>query len=308
MENLGGIVRMDWKKRCVLVTGATGFLGSRLLLNLVKKGYNVIVLKRSFSNTWRIKDALSQTKSYDIDKIDIERVFNENEIEGIIHLATDYGRKNSNDVIHQMFKANIDLPTELLALGTKYGTNFFINTHTYADNKYNLYSATKSAFMEIARFFIANYQVKFINMRLEYMYGERDDDTKFIPFVIKSILEGKEIRATKGEQKRDFIHVQDVVDAYLKVLDNLENFNEDFMEFEIGTGKSISLKDFVSKIEEEIGKRANINWGAVPYRKNEIFDSKARIEKAKKYLRWDPKYDIYSGLKKTIDWYKEVIR
>ena len=299
---------MDWKKRCVLVTGATGFLGSRLLLNLVKKGYNVIVLKRSFSNTWRIKDALSQTKSYDIDKIDIERVFNENEIEGIIHLATDYGRKNSNDVIHQMFKANIDLPTELLALGTKYGTNFFINTHTYADNKYNLYSATKSAFMEIARFFIANYQVKFINMRLEYMYGERDDDTKFIPFVIKSILEGKEIRATKGEQKRDFIHVQDVVDAYLKVLDNLENFNEEFTEFEIGTGKSISLKDFVSKIEEEIGKRANINWGAVPYRKNEIFDSKARIEKAKKYLRWDPKYDIYSGLKKTIDWYKEVIR
>lgn len=299
---------MDWKKRCVLVTGATGFLGSRLLLNLVKKGYNVIILKRSFSNTWRIKDALSQTKSYDIDKIDIERVFNENEIEGIIHLATDYGRKNNNDVIHQMFKANIDLPTELLALGTKYGTNFFINTHTYADNKYNLYSATKSAFMEIARFFIANYQVKFINMRLEYMYGERDDDTKFIPFVIKNILEGKEIRATKGEQKRDFIHVQDVVDAYLKVLDNLENFNEDFMEFEIGTGKSISLKDFVSKIEEEIGKRANIKWGAVPYRKNEIFDSKARIEKAEKYLRWDPKYDIYSGLKKTIDWYKEVIR
>ena len=298
---------MDWKKRCVLVTGATGFLGSRLLLNLVKKGYNVIVLKRSFSNTWRIKDALSQTKSYDIDKIDIERVFNENEIEGIIHLATDYGRKNSNDVIHQMFKANIELPTELLALGTKYGTNFFINTHTYADNRYNLYSATKSAFMEIARFFVANYQVKFINMRLEYMYGERDDDTKFIPFVIKSILEGKEIRATKGEQKRDFIYVQDVVDAYLKVLDNLENFNEEFMEFEIGTGKSISLKDFVSKIEEEIGKRANIKWGAVPYRKNEIFDSKARIEKAKKYLRWDPKYDTCSGLKETIDWYRGVI-
>ena len=292
----------------ILITGATGFLGSHLLHKLIREKFNVIILKRSFSNTWRIKDALSQTKSYDIDKMDIERVFNENEIEGIIHLATDYGRKNNNDVIRQMFKANIDLPTELLALGTKYGTNFFVNTHTYADNKYNLYSATKSAFMEIARFFIANYQVKFINMRLEYMYGERDDDTKFIPFVIKSILGDKEIRATKGEQKRDFIHVQDVVDAYLKVLDNLENFNEDFMEFEIGTGKSISLKDFVSKIEEEIGKRANIKWGAVPYRKNEIFDSKARIEKAEKYLRWDPKCDIYSGLKKTIDWYKEVIR
>lgn len=289
----------------ILVTGATGFLGSHLLHKLVEEKYNVIILKRSFSNTWRIKDVLHQVKSYDIDKIDIERIFNENEIAGIIHLATDYGRKSNNDVI-TMTKANIELPTELFALGTKYGSNFFVNTHTSADNKYNLYSATKSAFIEIAKFFIANYHVKFINMRLEYMYGESDDDTKFIPFVIESILKGKEIGATKGKQKRDFIYVRDVVDAYLKVLDNLKDFNDDFMEFEIGTGKSVSLMYFVSKIEEVSGKEANINWGAIPYRKNEIFDSKASIEKAKKYLGWFPKYDIRSGLKKTIDWYNGV--
>jgi len=293
------------KGKKVLITGATGFLGSHLLHKLVRKRCNVIILKRSFSNIWRIKD-IHQIKSYDIDNIEIERIFNENEIEGIIHLATDYGKKNNNDVI-RMSKANIELPTELLALGTKHGIKFFVNTHTYADSKYNLYAAMKNAFMEIAKFFIANYQLKFINLRLEYLYGERDDYTKFIPFVIKSVLESKVIKATKGEQKRDFIYVQDVVEAYLKVLDNLENFSEGFVEFEIGTGKSVSLNYFVSKIEEEIGKKANIKWGAVPYGKNEIFDSRARIEKAKKYLGWHSKYDICSGLKKTIDWYKGVI-
>ena len=304
MEGLGGL-RLKGKK--LLLTGGTGFLGSHLLPNLVRKGYDVIILKRSFSNTWRIKDVLSQIKSYDVDKIEIKRVFDENEIEGIIHLATDYGRKMDNNDVIQMSKANIELPTELLALGTNYGISFFVNTHTYADSEYSLYSAMKSAFMGIASFFIANHQFKFINMRLEYMYGERDDYSKFIPFVIKSILDGQEIRATKGEQKRDFIYVQDVVDAYLKVLDNLEDFNEEFVEFEIGTGESASLKYFVSRIEEGIGKKANIKWGALRYRKNEIFDSKAGMEKAKEYLGWYPKYDIRSGLEKTIDWYSGVI-
>lgn len=291
------------KDKKILITGATGFLGSHLLPALIDKGYDIFILKRSFSNTWRIQDVLHQIRSYDVDKIDIKKIFGENEIGGIIHLATDYGRKNDNDII-RMIEANIELPTKLLDLGIKYGVNYFINTHTYADNKYNLYSSTKSAFMEIARYFIANYQVKIINMRLEYMYGEKDDYTKFVPFVIKSILEGKEIKATGGEQKRDFIYVQDVAEAFLKVLDNLKNFNEEFIEFEIGTGNSVTLRDFVNKIEEEINKKANIKWGAIPYRKNEIFDSKADIEKAKQYLEWSTKYYISSGLKKTIDWYK----
>ncbi len=288
------------------MTGGTGFLGSHLLPSLVEEGHDVILLKRSFSNTWRIKDILSEIKTYDIDKIDNERIFYENEIEGIIHLATDYGRKNDKDV-SQMCKANIELPTDLLALGTKYGIDFFVNTHTYADNKYSLYSAMKNAFLEIAEFFVFNYQLKFVNMRLEYIYGERDDYTKFIPFVIKRILEGKEIKATKGEQKRDFIYVKDVVDAYLRVLNNLGSLSEGSTEFEVGTGKSVSLNHFVDKIEEEIGKQANVKWGAIPYGKNEIFDSKAHIARAKKYLKWRQKYNISNGLKKTIDWYKRVI-
>jgi len=291
----------------ILITGATGFLGSHLLPNLIEKGYDVIVLKRSFSNIWRIQNIFSKIKSYDIDKIDIKKIFDENEIKGIIHLATDYGKKNNNDII-QMFKANIELPAQLLDLGCKYRVIFFINTHTFWDSKYSLYSAMKNSFIEIAKYFSANFKVKFVNMKIEHMYGERDGYNKFVPFMIKNILEGKEIRATKGEQKRDFIYVEDVADVYLNVLDNLRNLNEEFIEFEIGTGNSISIRDFVSKMEEEINEKANIKWGAIPYRKNEIFDSEADIKKAEQYLEWSPKYDISSGLKKTINWHKKLIQ
>lgn len=294
------------KDKKILITGATGFLGSHLLPTLIKKGYDIIVLKRSFSNIWRIQDLFYQIKSYDIDKVSIKKIFDENEIGGIIHLATDYGRKNNNDII-QMSKANIELPGKLLDLGCKYGSIFFINTHTFWNSKYSLYSAMKNSFIEIAKYFSANFKVKFINMKLEHIYGENDDNSKFIPFAIKNILEGKEIRLTKGEQKRDFVYVKDVVNAYIKVLNNLEKINDKFIEFEIGTGSSISLHEFVREIEQEINKKANIKWGEIPYKKNEIFDSKADIKKAKKYLEWSPKYDISDGLKKTIDWYKKFI-
>ena len=292
------------KAKKILITGATGFLGSHLLPTLIEKGYDIIVLKRSFSNTWRIQNVISQIKSYDVDKISIKKIFDENEIGGIIHLATDYGRKNNNDII-QMSKANIELPAKLLDLGCKYEVIFFINTHTFSNSKYMLYSAMKNSFIEIAKYFTANFKVKFINMKLEHMYGEKDEYSKFIPFLIKNILEDKEIRVTKGEQKRDFVYVQDIVDAYLKVLNNLGKINEEFIEFEIGTGKSISLRDLLSKIEEVINKKANIKWGAIPYKKNEIFDSKADIEKTKQYLGWHPNHDVSNGLKRTINWYKK---
>jgi len=292
------------KDKKILITGATGFLGSHLLPALIEKGYDIIVLKRSFSNTWRIQNVISQIESYDIDKIDIKKIFDENEIGGIIHLATAYGKKSDNDII-EMFKANIELPAKLLDLGCKYGGIFFINTHTFWNSQYSLYSAMKNSFIEIAKYFSANFKVKFINMKLEHMYGEKDGYSKFIPFVINNILEGKEIRVTKGEQKRDFIYVNDVVDAYLKVLVSLENISDEIIEFEIGTGESISLKSFVSKTERIIGKRANIKWGAIPYNKNEIFDSKANIEKAKNILGWIPNYNVNSGLKRTISWYKK---
>jgi nucleoside-diphosphate-sugar epimerase len=294
------------KTKKILITGATGFLGSHLLPALIEKGYNIIILKRSFSNIWRIQNIFSQIKSYDIDKVSIKKIFGENKIEGIIHLATDYGRKNNNDII-QMSKANIEMPAKLLDLGCKYGGIFFINTHTFWNSKYSLYSAMKNSFIEIAKYFSANFNVKFINMKIEHMYGEKDEYSKFIPFVIKNILEDKKIKVTKGEQKRDFIYVNDVADAYLKVLNNLGNLNNNFIEFEIGTGESISLRDLLSKIEEVINKKANTNikWGAIPYKKNEIFDSKANIEKAKNILGWYPNYDISNGLKRTINWYKK---
>ena len=283
----------------ILLTGATGFLGSHLVNNLVNTHYNIIILKRSSSNIRLIKEKFSKIKYYDLDAIDIEEIFFKNSIEGIIHIATDYGKRNFS--LKKMLYANIELPTTLLILSVKHDVKYFINTHTSANSQYNLYASMKNGFVEITKYFASNYPLKVINMRLEYMYGEFDDNSKFIPYVIESMLNEKEINATGGEQKRDFIYIKDVVDAYLKLLSCVNDIDSPFIEFEIGTGKGTTIKDFVHEIELKMERKANINWGRIPYGKNEIFNSRADIKNAQKILNWNPQFDIKRGILKMLE-------
>ncbi len=289
------------EKEKILITGGTGFIGSHLIKSLNPS--NIILLKRTTSDTFRIAELLPKIRFYNIDEISLKQVFEENNILGIIHLATDYGKTKIN--LQSMLEANICLPNKLLDFGVKSGVSFFINTHTFANNRYSLYSAMKHSFLDIARYYAYNnYDLKFVNMKLEYVYGPMDDDSKFIPFIFKNMLSGRSINATKCEQRRDFIFIDDVISAYRKVLDKIDDFNSGFTEFEIGLGNSISIKDFVSIIERAWGKSANINYGKIPYNKNEIFESHSENTCTSNLLSWEPQFDYSSGIKEMIKYYE----
>ena len=290
----------------ILVTGATGFLGSHLVPKLLDKGYPVTILKRSFSDTSRMEAVMARIKYYDIDKAGLEEVFEKNKTDVIIHLATDYGKKGASSAA-EVIKSNINFPAELLELGIRYGCKVFINAHTSTNSEYTLYSASKNAFVEIARFFSANHQIRFVNMVIEYMYGEGDDNTKFIPFAIENILNNKILRATGGKQRRDLIYVGDVVNAYLNLLDKLGAIKEDFTEFNIGTGKATSLKECLNIVEKITGQDARAEWGALPYRRKEIFYSLADISRAQDFLNWNPEISLEEGLSRTINWRKKAV-
>ncbi len=292
----------------ILLTGASGFLGAHLLPALLACGYKVIILKRSHSDTSRISAYLKRITVYDIDgKAMIEKIFSRHRFSGVIHLATDYGKRNNND-IKQMGEANLQFATELVDWAAKTNAGYFINTHTYAHSGYTLYSAMKNAFVEILKYYSGNFPLKIINMRLEYVYGPKDDTTKLIPLIVENFLHGKRMKNSPGLQKRDFIFVDDVVLAYLKVLNCLPRLPEGLTQFEIGTGKSQSLKSFVRLIEKFMGVSDTIDWGAVSYRVNEIFDSKADTSLAWRKLGWKPLWDQREALNKTITWHKEQSR
>ena len=298
-------------KKTILLTGATGFLGSHLLESFRGEKYNIIILERSFSNIQRIENVLNKVHYYNIDKIKLIDVFKENKIDIVIHTATNYGRKGEG--ITEVVRTNLLFPLKLLELCIIFKTNTFINTDTFLNinialpEKLDYYVLSKKQFVEYGRRISNEYDLKFVNLRLEHMFGPRDDTTKFIPFVIEKSLSNFGIDLTKGEQKRDFIYIKDIVSAFNIVLKNLNKFRKNFHEIGIGTSSPVRVKDAVLLIKKICNSDSKLNFGVISYRKNEIMESKADIS-ILKHWSWKPSFSLEVGVRETVKYYREKLR
>ncbi|MEH2235270.1 NAD-dependent epimerase/dehydratase family protein [Nostoc sp.] len=289
------------KSKLVLVTGATGFLGSHLVKRLLAEKYQVIILKRSFSNTERINDILSNLSIYDIDKCDLETPFYDHKkIDVVIHTATCYGRKNES--ITDVLETNTLFPLKLLEIATFFKADTFFNTDTILSKYINSYSLSKKHFLDWGKQFAVTKKIHFINLKLEQIFGEGDNSSQFVNHVIRSFLSNvEELKLTQGEQKRDFIYIADVVSAYMVLLSNIQLNSSFFIEYEIGSGQAISIKEFVQLIHNLTKSKTRLSFGSLPYRQGEIMCSEASIKPLLK-MGWQPQYSLESGLCKTMDY------
>ncbi len=291
----------------VLLTGSTGFLGSHLLAGLLKDNYNVVILKRSFSNTWRITNLLSKIKAYDIDSVSLETAFKENKIDAVIHTATTYGKKESD--YSSIIESNLLLPVKLLDLSSHYQTESFFNADSFfntSDLNYKYlshYSLSKQQLVEWLK--ILSKKVQIVNLKLEHLYGPKDGDNKFVVWLIRECIKsGAVIKLTKGEQKRDFIYVSDAVNAFLLALKKRKQLSK-YSEFEVGTGEATSIKTFALNVKQtvcdvlNIDKSTFLDFGAIPDIEGELMESKAD-NAGLIQLGWNNSVNLKNGLEKTI--------
>lgn len=287
--------------KTILLTGATGFLGGHLLEAFIAEGYSVVVLKRSTSDTWRINHLLKSFKSYDVDATPIETAFEENRIDYVVHTACNYGRKSES--IYDIVETNVLFGLKLLDASKKYKARTFINTDTLLPRDLNAYSLSKKQLVEWLRQYSDRVQV--VNLKLEHMYGPKDDSTKFIPWVLSQLEQNvTEIKLTLGTQQRDFIHVNDVVAAFMTTIQNAQQLNR-FNEFDVGTGQLVTVKAFIeqlkSVLEEQKGHSVDtfLNFGAIPYRKGEMMTVEVDI-KPLSQLGWQANVSTKQGLNDLI--------
>ena len=287
------------KNKRIVLTGVSGFLGSHIASALITQGWEVIGLKRRLSSLERLGDVLNQITLIDVEDVDFDAIFREyGEVNAIVHTATNYGRNNES--VTDIFAANTEFPLRLLDSGSRAGVKAFLNTDTILDKYLNVYAFSKNQLLEWGRFFALHEKITFWNVRLEHFYGAGDDANKFTAHIVNSCIANvPEILLTKGEQRRDFIYIDDVVSAYILLLNEIQGAPPALREFDVGSGTSVSIKDFVNMVKRLTLSSTNLNFGAMPYRDGEVMNSVANVAPLSA-LGWQCKYDIETGISKLL--------
>jgi CDP-paratose synthetase len=281
----------------ILLTGATGYLGSNLAKSLVANGYSLTILIRSSSSLKRIESILDNVKTYIISEdLNFAEVYKHNMIDVVVNTAASYGR--NGETLTEIYTANVLFPIRLLQGALKNNIKCFINTNTTLPPAINNYSLSKNQFSAILK--LNHDKLKVVDIALEYFYGPNDDISKFVTFILSKLRDNvSHIDFSSGIQVRDFIYIEDVISAYLLLISKIDLL-PGYQSVPLGSGLEITLKDLTQKINNIYGKgQTKLNFGALPMRANEVMYSVADTTYLTN-LGWKPEYDIDKGLHKTI--------
>lgn len=285
----------------ILITGASGFLGSALALRLGQMDNQVSLLVRKNSNLYRIEDLSSFKVGRAETDQEINQFISEVYPDVVIHTACCYGRNGQSQL--QIVDANIRFGVLILnSIKSLKKEVCFINTGTVLSREVSLYALTKIQFEELGIFSAKDLDknIQFINIKLQHMYGPGDDKSKFTSYVINACKNNNPtLPLTLGEQKRDFVYIDDVVGAYVKILENLNKLDR-AQHIELGSGLASRLKDFVEIVHKLTNAKTELLFGQIPYRENDVNCMVANINTLKK-LGWIPMFDLEAGIKKTIE-------
>jgi len=183
-----------------------------------------------------------------------------------------------------------------------FNTDTFLNTDTLLPKYLNVYSLSKKHFAEWLR--LCSKNIKVVNLKLEHMYGPRDDTAKFVPWLIEQLEQGaKRISLTEGNQLRDFVYIDDVVSAYLLILQKADQLSG-YSEFDVGTGQLTSVRDFVTKIYDIYKKKRSdsitqLGFGDIPVRDGELMSLEVDNTELKR-LGWEAKVSQKKGLESLL--------
>ncbi|MBV2352087.1 NAD(P)-dependent oxidoreductase [Synechococcus sp. HK05] len=285
----------------IAITGGTGFLGRALTDYLAKHKSNELYLLCRKQSMWKAGNMAKENVNV-VDIKDAEVVLKSARDVCLIHCATDYGRGNGSAT--EMVEANLIMPLWLLEQMVKYQPNgIFINTDTILDKRVSDYSLSKSQFREWIKKRCD--RLKIANVALEHFYGARDNPGKFTSYVFESLITGRPyIELTEGLQKRDFIYIDDVVSAFVAIMDCATKEKEcGYRHYEVGAGASIPVRQFVMQAKKIFqNTETDLQFGTLPMRANEVMD--VRVDtRPLEALGWKPKYTVDSGIAKT---YREM--
>lgn len=302
----------------IFVTGATGFVGANLVRTLLKKNYEVHIIKRKNSDVWRIKDVLPKLHLHEIDLLEkrfLARLLQTLKPNVIFHLAN-LGLYGGIDApLNKSLEVNLQGTVNLIEAADSIDYECFINTGSsaeYGDKNTPMkeddvcqptsnYALAKLASTLYAKSYATKTNKPLATLRLFSPFGPFDHPARFITETILKLLKGEEIYIKDPSAVHDYIFIEDVVSAFLQCIKNPKKLSREIIN--VGSGKQIQVKGVLELLTQNMVSNSKITYNDLSSDKKVMWQ--AGIKKAKQVLDWHPKTNLDQGLKKTIKWFEK---
>ncbi len=313
------------KKLTLLVTGGAGFIGSNLCNSLLKTGHRVICLD-NFDDFYasEIKKANIQKAASNPDftliqedirnKQVVENIFTKNKIDIVVHLAARAGVRPSIINPELYFDVNVNGTICLLEAMVKAGVKkmvFASSSSVYGNNKnvpfsetdnvdnpISPYAASKKAGELICHTYHHLFDLDIICLRFFTVYGPRQRPEMAIHYFTDKIINEQAINVFgDGTTKRDYTYIDDIISGVNAAIENCKGYEI----INLGESNTVELSYLIGLIEKSTGKKAILN--KLPAQPGDVEITYASIDKANRYLEYNPSFPIEKGVEKFVHWY-----
>ncbi len=262
----------------VMVTGASGFVGSRLCRVLLDEGWIVHALHGPASDLSQLPKSGALHLHPTVNDVgQITTALRQASPRVVIHLASLFLPDHRPEQVANLVDSNITFGTNVLEAMRATGIRRFVNTGTswqhYEDADYdpvNLYAATKQAFEDILRYYVEAHGFKAITLKLFDTFGPGDPRPKVLNLLLRAAKSGASLDMSPGEQVLNLVHVEDVCRAFVRGVELIEDESSGHPTFAIASGEWITLRALVDLINEVSPGRVRVNWGKRSYRTREV--------------------------------------
>jgi len=308
----------------VLVTGASGFIGTALCRKLIASGFEVHGVSRSppagpDAQNWRgsvgrdvscgAQTATIQWWNANLVELEAARtLIRVIRPDTILHLASVVTGSRNLEMVLPIFQNNFMTALNLLISTAETGAGRIVLAGSFEEPDEldtvpcSPYAAAKWSASGYARMFRALYKVSVVNAKIFMVYGPgQGDHSKLIPYVTTSLLRGEAPRLSSGTRLVDWIYVDDVVDGLIGCA---QTPGIDGSTVELGSGEMHSIREIVGKLVELVPCTTGPLFGALSDRPLER-SQKADIAGSYELIGWRPSTSLETGLARTIEWYKK---
>lgn len=296
-------------KKKILIIGGTGFIGSNLVKKLVLYDYDL------FSISTNLPSKKKKIKKVRYIKLDITKKIEFKKLNNLrFDIVINLGGYIDHSNLRKTFKSHYEGAKNIIKYFNNRNLKLLIQAGSSLEYG-NIASPQKESSIckpnsnyGLAKYkttdFLKKYKSRkfcFIVLRMYQIYGPHQDTSRLIPFVIKSCLEKNFFKCTSGNQLRDFLYIDDLINLFIKIIKSKRLDDE---IYNVGSGKMVSVKHIINSIYKNI-KKGKPLFGKISMRKDENLKLYPIIKKVKETFDWTPKTSLQIGLKKTISFYKK---